>query len=467
MTGHLKNWVTGRLFPGLRISPARPALGRRGTVAMLVGLSAPVLLITLALGIEVSGWTATKQRLQRTADAAALAAVEANAAGANTQTAATYGAYVAELNGAAGSATRNWSGNVTNILTDNQITIQKTAGLVNAGDTAFIATINATTPLYFSKIVFPGATTKALSAKATAEIVVAQTGTTGRYCVLVLDGATAAAPNAAGLNLSNAASVDVTQCGVQINTTGIDALYMTGGATLSAANVAVSSSTAPCGMAGAGTFNCGQGASLIVSGSTSTGATAGTNPYANVAIPAPGTCSATNTYFATTISPGTFCGGLNFSYGNITMNPGTYIIKGGSFAPAGGVTVSGTGVTIVMTGDATSGYATANIANGTTINISAPTSGPTKGIALLQDPLAPHGVTNNMAGGTNLNITGAMVFPSQIVNFSNGSSNATACTQLIAYQVVFAGGARFGNNCTGTGTTGIGVTTTSTPRLVK
>lgn len=430
-----------------------------------------MLVMALAIGIDASNWTVTKQRLQRTADAAALAAVEAYLVNPNAQTAATYGAYVAELNGASGTATRTWTA-LTNTLADNRITIQKTAGIVNTTDTAFIATIQASVPLFFAHYVMRGATTKLISVSATAELVAAQTGQTGQYCVLALDPNPATSSGAAGVSLSNG-SVDTSQCGVQANATGAYAIYLTGGTTLKATNVSVSSTTAPCAATGVGTFGCvynsiSSGSSLVVTGGVTTGAAAGANPYASVAIPAPGTCAASNSYFGTTsISPGTFCGGLSFPYGNITMNSGVYIVKGGSFAPAGGATVSGTGVTIVLTGNSTSGYTTASIANGTTINLTAPTTGATKGIVMLQDPLAPAGVTDSLAGGANLNVTGAMVFPSQIVNFSNGSTNSAACTQLIAYQVQFTGGAKFGNNCTGTGTSGIGVATTSTARLVQ
>lgn len=122
------------------------------------------------------------------------------------------------------------------------------------------------------------------------------------------------------------------------------------------------------------------------------------------------------------------------------------------------------GTTIVLTGTGSSSsnnVGTAQIGNGTTIDIVAPTTGPTAGIALLQNPLAGT-AASNLEGGTDLNITGALVFASSVVDFSNGSTSTSSRTQLIAYQVVFVGGARFGNNCGGTGTSGIGATTTTT-----
>jgi uncharacterized membrane protein len=48
-------------------------LGKRGAVALLVGLSASAVLMALGLGIGANGRTAMQLRLQRTADMAAIA----------------------------------------------------------------------------------------------------------------------------------------------------------------------------------------------------------------------------------------------------------------------------------------------------------------------------------------------------------------------------------------------------------
>jgi hypothetical protein len=143
------------------------------------------------------------------------------------------------------------------------------------------------------------------------------------------------------------------------------------------------------------------------------------------------------------------------------MAAGVYFVNGGSFTVGGGATVTGTNVTIVLTG--TSGnYATANMANGATVTLSAPPSGAmTAGIVFFGDRNAPASNQNNFAGGATLNITGAFYFPSQQVIFSNGVvSNSSVCTQLIAGTIQFQGGATFSNNCTGTGARAIGGATT-------
>jgi hypothetical protein len=411
--------------------------------------------MALAVSVELTGWTVAQIQLQRTADVAAAAGGLAYASGASVQLSATHAAYVAEINGASGSTTRNWA-SATNILTDNQITVAKISGIKNAADVAFQVTISQTVPRTFSRFVLQGAN-QTLTATAVSEVVAnTVTSQIGRYCVLAMAGATGT-----GVSLSNGVSVNTAACGVEDNSLGSTALSVVGGATLSATAVAV-----------VGSYTTNNGGSVVNgSGQTltpTTGATAGTNPYAGVAIPAPGSCSGTNSYTngaSVTISPGTFCSGLNIqgwsaAQTTITMNPGVYIIDAGNFSVQN-ATVNASGVTIVLTGtSATTG--TVQVSNGSVLNITAPTSGPTSGLAFMQNSNASNSSTSNFMGGSVMNITGGIDFPSSIVDFSNGTSNTASCTQLIAYQIVFQGGATFGNNCAGTGTAGIGAPSTTT-----
>jgi hypothetical protein len=430
-------------------------LGKRGTVAVMVAVCAPLLLVTVGLGIEATGWVANQQGwMQRTADMAAVAGGLAYSTGVSAQTAATEAAYVAEVNiggTARPSGTRTWAAPVMSdtMVANNVITTGIVNGVKSPGDVAISATIQYSLPLLFSALAMkrPNSTIT-LSATAIAEII---PGQIGKYCVLALDGGTSTGAATAGIDFSNGATVDLSQCGIQVNALGTDALYLTGGTTLTATSIAVS-----------GNYSVSNGAAMSISGSTIIGAAAGVNPYAGVAIPSPGTCATSNTFITgQNIPAGTYCNGLNVSYGTVTMGPGVVIINGGNFAPAGGSTVNAAnGTTIVLTGSSGSNVGTAQIANGTTINLVAPTTGPTAGIAIIQDPRAGT-AANSLAGGTDLNITGALVFPSSVVDFSNGANSTSSCTQLIAYQVVFTGGAKFGNNCAGTGTSGIGATTTT------
>jgi hypothetical protein len=91
------------------------------------------------------------------------------------------------------------------------------------------------------------------------------------------------------------------------------------------------------------------------------------------------------------------------------------------------------------------------------VSITAPTSGPTAGLAFFQDRNAPSSGTDNFSGGTTQIITGAIYFPHQAVNYSGGASaGGSSCTQLIAYTMTFSGGSTFNNTCAGVGTAAIG-----------
>jgi hypothetical protein len=190
---------------------------------------------------------------------------------------------------------------------------------------------------------------------------------------------------------------------------------------------------------------------------------ANANPYASVTMPTmPGGCSLgtgkSYGYAAgvQTINPGTWCNGVTFgSSAQIKLNPGVYYVNGGNFSVGGAVQMMGTGVTIIFTGSG-SNYAYATIGNGATVTLAAPTTGTTQGIAFFGDPNAPASTTSSFGGGASMNITGAIYFPSDTVQFQNGITNPSGCTQLIAGIIQFQGGAQFSNNCAGTGTSAIG-----------
>jgi Flp pilus assembly protein TadG len=87
------------------------------------------------------------------------------------------------------------------------------------------------------------------------------------------------------------------------------------------------------------------------------------------------------------------------------------------------------------------------------LNITAPTTGPTAGIALFQDRVSCPGCGNKLNGGSSSNITGAIYFPTNAVSYSGGSATGGAvCTQLIAYTITFKGNSTFNSNCSSAGT---------------
>jgi hypothetical protein len=189
------------------------------------------------------------------------------------------------------------------------------------------------------------------------------------------------------------------------------------------------------------------------------------DPYANRTIPSPGTCNGVHGPISgtVTLSQGTYCGNNAFKINggaNVTLNPGVYILDQTDFNIAGGATITGTGVTIILTSSGSFNNVGNIIINGgSTVNLTAPTSGAYSGMVFWQDARAPDANKDNFSGGTSMTITGAIYLPSQTVSFSGGNgtngAGGTGCTQLIANIINFNGNSQFANNCTGVGTTPI------------
>jgi hypothetical protein len=287
---------------------------------------------------------------------------------------------------------------------------------------------------------------------------VATVGNGAGSCALELDTSITT-----GVQISNGATVNMNQCGLSVNATGGSALSVTGAATLNASTVVVS-----------GDANVSNGGIVNVATPIKTGQPATSNPYSNVQVPAFSGCKygsaghpLTLKWSASvqTLKPdGVYCGGLAMGNGaQVVMTPGVYIIKGGTFDIGGGITLNGAGVTIVLTGSG-SDYANVSIGNGANITLSAPTSGATAGLLFFQDPNAPHSGANDFEGGTQLVMTGALYFPSQSVTYSNGTTSSSPCTQLVAWRIVFKGGASFNSSCANTGVGSIGA---SVSKLVQ
>ena len=90
-------------------------------------------------------------------------------------------------------------------------------------------------------------------------------------------------------------------------------------------------------------------------------------------------------------------------------------------------------MTLIVNGN----YAT-NIQNNATINITAPTSGPTKGIAIASIRTADPTKTQSFSNNTILNVSGAIYFPNQIASFNNNVTiKATNCNQFIARKISY------------------------------
>jgi hypothetical protein len=89
-------------------------------------------------------------------------------------------------------------------------------------------------------------------------------------------------------------------------------------------------------------------------------------------------------------------------------------------------------------------YAPFTFNNGSTVTLTAPTTGTYAGILLYQDPTVVSSLMNNLAGGASLNLTGTLLFPTTGLDISNGVN--AAYTIIVADNVNFTGGVKLNNN---------------------
>ena len=172
-----------------------------------------------------------------------------------------------------------------------------------------------------------------------------------------------------------------------------------------------------------------------------------------------------------TLGAGTYTimGGIEVTGGNLTLNPngtniGSYIIDGGggNCNGSGGNVglclafgdLNGQNATIVLTGTG-SNYATAYTQGADGINLTAPQTGATPGLAIFQDRNAPSTGSNTVVGVNFLTVTGALYFPAQALHFlgitgvsdPEQPANGNDCLQLIAGTISVQGLAWINDTC--------------------
>ncbi|MCR5876422.1 pilus assembly protein TadG-related protein [Phenylobacterium sp. J426] len=271
---------------------------------------------------------------------------------------------------------------------------------------------------------------------------VARTGRTGDACVVALHANASASASETG-----SADVRLDGCALFANSTSQSALELSGGARLTAKSVNL-----------VGGYSQSSNSTITTTEGVNTGQAAIGDPYEDVGVPPyetscpmNGAKLASGTYGRTDGRPTVYCNGLTINAGaSVTLRPGVHVIDRGALLVNGNATLRGDGVTIVLTSSTGADYATVDIRGGAVVNLSAPTAGPTAGLAFMQDRRAPAWGENKLNGGSSQQIAGALYFPSQTVTFAGGSESG-GCTQVVASKVHFLGNARLALNCQGTG----------------
>jgi Flp pilus assembly protein TadG len=412
------------------------ARDERGSMAILTGISLTVLIAFAGLGVDVSVWLRAKSNVQSAADAAANSVAAAAAAAIAAQT--TYPARIqAEANAAAAA---NGFQNGMNGIT---VTVNNppASGAYAGNAKAYEVIIGAPQKLYLASVV-AGAKAPTVTGRAVALL---NTTTLGPTCILGLSPQS----KAIDVTFNGNTSVIAHGCDVDADSPSASSINTNGGGKVTAANIytvgGISGNNVTLDCGAVGSAGCGN---TYISSSIQ-------DPYSGMNasdVRTKGSGSGPTNWSGNISNPTGFLtinGGVNVS-GNTTLAPGVYIINNGSFSNAGQSSVTGNGVTIILTSsNPSSDNGVFSITGGGGLNITAPTSGPTAGIALWADGNLPT-KEDKFAGGTTNGVYGAIYLPSHDVKFAgNSNSNANSCTQLIAYNIIFTGTSNFTHNCSG------------------
>ena len=401
---------------------------RQGSVALMTGIMAPVLVMTLAMGVEVTSWSVTNLDLQRIADVSAWAGAAQYASTQNAQSATQTAADVAEINGAAGTSTRSWSA-ANSTTTDNLITAQLVAGVRNAGDNAIKVVVKRTIAKSFSRIFPSAASSVTVSATATAEIIPLLAGP--QPCLFALKGDGNGVITGSDITLNGSADIKASNCSVRsdagITLNGSSKLEV--GGTYAGGAIAINGSAS-------------------ITGGTYANSAQIADPYAGYAplqsafsaLSSGGISGTVNGSTITTLNPGTYSSFDIKDSAIVTLNPATYTVNG-PVTFEGSARVTGNGVTIISSG-ALSNNGSASV------SLTAPLVNAAKGVPGVLFA-SQSSAASSFSGSSSLPFGGLIYYPNGNLSF-NGSSSAgsTACTEVIAGVITISGSSNLSaNNC--------------------
>jgi Flp pilus assembly protein TadG len=411
----------------------------KGGIAAMTAILFPVFLGTSGLALELGYWYTVKRAMQLAADASAMTAATANAAGDT--------GYANEAFAVA--AQNGWSGtNLTNDLCTATSTVKVCVnsppkyGNYTSTSSAIEVVISRSQSAFLAWAVGYGGPTSIMAHA------VVSPGKTGTACILALgSGSSSIQVNGGG----SSGAVTLNNCDADSH----------GGIAMNGSGSAMTTRTFD--IAGSVT---GQG-TVTVTGpaGTSNSSDVPNDPYAGFRSigTKPSTCTPDPHPSSGTISPGAYCG-LTIG-GNVTMQSGIYYIEGGQFSMSTGTLTSAAGgVTIVLTSASTAPttFATVNISGQATLDLTALATGPTAGIVFYGDPAQPvsQGATEIFSGQSNNSITGAFYFPTQTTQLSGKGSwqppTPGGCFEIVAQTIKFNGNADMSDGCVGTGVLSIG-----------
>jgi hypothetical protein len=375
-------------------------------MAVMFGITAPVVVGSIGLGVETGYWYVKDRGLQTAADTAAYAATVEKRRGGDVSRITVV-------------ATREAVEQGFDI--DNGTIVVNSPALSGnyRDDRSVEVLLSITVPRLFTGLFLQDDVQ--ISARG-----VGHFDDAGKACVLAL-----APEDDDALVFSGNSAVMLDECALMSNSLSDSAVRVSGSSAL----------TVPCIVSAGGVV---EGGDIEMTDCTEpvTQAPPAIDPYASLAKPAVSdACQGfPNSSGAAVLLPGRYCGGGNLR-GDVTFTPGVYIVDGGSVRINATASLSGTGVTLFFTNNAT-----IDINGSATLTLSAPTTGPYKGMLFWGDS----GNTSSVIrfnGNASSSLTGVIYFPSAETEFLGSFSGSNGCMRVTARKVKFSGSTTMNSSC--------------------
>ncbi len=417
---------------------------RAGSVLLTFSMAAPFAIALVGFGVEAGLLYRIKRAEQTAADAAALAGAIERGKGET-------GAIV--TNAALNVATANgFSNGGSTTVTVNS---PPTSGLYAGNNAAVEVIITTTQPKIIPMSLIDGGAGDGTTTITSSSVALAEM--TGDACVLALD----ASASSAVKNSGNA-TIGMEGCVVAANSTDASAITIGGSSTLTAHSLWT-----------AGNYTQGGSSTLNLASPPMTEMWSLSDPYANLTVTPPSSCTYTSKKInsgAATLSPGTYCKGLDIgAQAVVTLTPGTYYIDGDDLKINGQASVkcpgcTGTnGVTFVFTSSGSADdIGIADINAGADVKLQAPsdTGNPFAGLLIVQDRKAGTSGVMKLNGGSTQVLNGAIYTPKSEVQWSGTTDTTTnACIEIVARLITFIGNSTIDNSgCSAMGVKPIQIT---------
>jgi hypothetical protein len=406
----------------LRHHFARLRLADEGQALVLVAFGLMMLMLFAALGVDIGYLHYQKEQLQKAADAGAIAAATALSYGGDFNAAA--------LNDIIANGFTNGQNGVAVAVNNPPLAPDPFAGNSNYVQVVVTQQI-APAVLNFLNLA------KVNPVYITSQAVANAAGNSSG-CIYAMD------PSDSGTFLVDGAVDFASSCGIYVESNNADALIEHG----NSGGITVSGVGSTIGIVGT---DPGYSADNITP-TPVTGIPVFNDPLATVPQPAnPGGCTNAVPNGSNAYSPGCYYG-INVPAGgngnnSYTLMAGTYFLCGGGLTVNGNSTLSGSNVTFVLTScPGGHSYAGITITGNSNLTLSAPTSGPLKGILFFQDRTVPVGSAASTFDGTSgASFTGALYFPTTNIYFK-GTPNFQSQVAIVAWELEFKGNANIQDN---------------------